>query len=97
MKCYIEIELDTELPMLWDDDAVSQYITFATLEDNREDCVQKNGVPYVSYETLDVGVEGYTIDIIDSQGAPCTHVIPEGRYGLHPTLTSLTQSEFDAL
>ncbi len=83
--------------MVWDDDAVSQYITFATLEDDIEDCVQKNGVLYASYETLDVGVEGYTIDVIDAQGNPCTHVISEGEYGLHPALTSITETEFDKI
>ena len=97
MKYYIEIELDAVLPIIWDDDAVSQYVSFATTEDNIEDCAQKNGVIYASYETLDVSAEGYTIDVIDAQGVPCTHVIPEGRYGQHPVFTSLTQSEFDAL
>lgn len=97
MKYYIEIGEETELPLVWDDDRVSAYVCFSTGEADIEDCIEKNGVLYASYETLDVGVEGYMIDVIDAQGAPCTHVIPEGRYGQHPTLTSLTQSEFDAL
>lgn len=95
MKYYIEIEIDADLPMSWTDDRVSRYIAFATLEANIEDCVEKNGLLYASYETLDVGPEGYTFDAIDENGVPCNHVVPEGRYGQHPTLTSLSQSEFD--
>ena len=97
MMYYIEIELDAVLPIIWDDDAVSQYVSFATTEDNIEDCAQKNGVIYASYETLDVSAEGYTIDVIDAQGVPCTHVIPEGNYGLHPTLASITEADFNKI
>jgi len=97
MKYYTQIEIDTDLPMLWDDDRVSHYIAFATLEADIDDCTEKNGLLYASYETLDVDANGYAFDAIDENGALCTHVIPEGIYGQHPTLTSLTQSEFDAL
>lgn len=97
MKYYIEIEQETELPIVWDDDRVSNYVCFPTIETDIEECVEKNGVIYASYETLDVGIDGYEVNIIDSLGAPCTHVIPEGEYGLHPTLTSITEAEFNKI
>lgn len=97
MKYYIEIEESTELPIFWDDARVSSYVCFSTSEADIEDCVEKNGVFYASYETLDVGVEGYEFNVIDALGVPCTHVIPEGEYGLHPTLTSITEAEFNKM
>lgn len=97
MKYYIEIGGETELPIVWNDDRVSAYVCFSTGEADIEDCIEKNGVLYASYETLDVGVEGHTIDVIDAQGISCTHVIPEGNYGLHPTLASITEADFNKI
>ena len=97
MTYYIEVDESIELPIVWNDDRVAQYITFCTAESEFEECQVIDGVSYATYETLQVGPEGYEITIIESDGAICTHVIAEGVYGQHPTLISLTQSEFDAL
>jgi len=97
MTYYIEVDESIELPIVWNDDRVAQYITFCTAESEFEECAQKNGVIYASYETLDVSAEGYMIDVIDAQGVPCTHVIPEGNYGLHPTLASITEADFNKI
>lgn len=93
MMYYIEVDETFEFPIVWDDDRVSQYITFCTAESEFEECEIIDGVSYATYETLQVGPEGYEITVIESDGSICTHVIPEGEYGLHPSFISLRASE----
>lgn len=97
MRYYIEIKPEDKLPIIWDDSRVSAYVCFSTNETDIEDCVEKNDTLYASYNTLDVDVNGYEVNILDALGIPCTHVIPEGSYGLHPTLTSITEADFNKM
>ena len=93
MTYYIEVDESIELPIVWNDDRVAQYITFCTAESEFEECEVIDGVSYATYETLQVGPEGYEITIIEPDGAICLHVIPEGEYGIHETHISLRSSE----
>jgi hypothetical protein len=97
MIYYIEITDPSELDNVWTDPSV-EHIIFTYHQRDIEECIQVNGIPYATYETLVVATgETYRWECIPLNGVKETHILNEGEYGKHPTLTSLTQAEFDAL